>query len=278
MLFEAQTIGYEFFIILKGQVGIAISLKGPDYEDRKKAILESARLPMGKERMPRFKSKFEGVPRSPPNPNSSVVRTTEGYTVFLGDTMLKDINTLGDGASFGEVAIMGNDVCTRNATIFCKKDCYFAVLDKQNFQRIIGEHTQRDINMKVNFLKSSPLFACLADKALNTLIYFLEYRRFQFREVVLRQGDLLKEVVIIKSGRVKVGLSNQIVRRVGIGRPELQVAHLAEPVLHPDLRLQDYILLTEGEVIGEEYIKGKHRLPFSAICDSDSCEVYGLVT
>lgn len=204
VLFEAQTIGYEFFIILKGQVGIGISLKGPDYEVKRKAILESPKINMQAVKVPRFKSKFDGVPRSPPNPYSSVIRTIDGYTVFLVDVMLKDINTLNDGASFGEVAIMGNDVCTRNATIFCKKDCYFAVLDKQNFQRIIGEHTQRDINIKVSFLKSSPLFSCLADKALNTLIYFLTFRRFHYREIILRQGEWLKEVVVIKSGRVKV--------------------------------------------------------------------------
>jgi len=268
VLFEAQTIGYEFFIILKGQVGIGISLKGPDYEEKKKAVLEGPKMPKLPEKVPRFKSKFDGVPKSPANPSSRVIRTPDGYVVFLGDTMLKDINTLGDGASFGEVAIMGNDVCTRNATIFCKKDCYFAVLDKQNFQRIIGEHTQRDINMKVNFLKSSPVFSCLADKALNTLIYFLTYRRFHYREIILRQGDLLKEVVVIKSGSVK------LVKRVGIGRPELNISHLAKPVLLPDNRLQDVILLSEGEVVGEEYIKGKHKLPYSAICDSETCEVF----
>lgn len=204
VLFEANTIGYEFFIILKGSVGIGIGLKGPDYEEKRRAVLESSRLAKPQSKYPRFKSKFEGVPRSPVNPLSSVIRTPEGYVVFLGETMLKDINTLNDGASFGEVAIMGNDVCTRNATIFCKKDCYFAVLDKVNFQRIIGEHTQRDINMKVSFLKQSPIFSCLADKDLNTLIYFLVFRRFKHREFLVKQGEPLKEIFVIKTGRVKV--------------------------------------------------------------------------
>lgn len=67
-------------------------------------------------------------------------------------------------------------------------------------------------------------------------------------------------------------------RQVGIGRPALNVSHLAEPVLHPDYRLQDFILLNAGGVVGQEYIKGKHRLPFSAVCDSDTCEVYDIMT
>lgn len=204
VLFEANTIGYEFFIILRGSVGIGIGLKGPDYEEKRRAVLERQSLPLPHSKLPRFKSRFEGVPRSPANPLSHVIRTVDGYVVFLGDTMLKDINTLNDGASFGEVAIMGKDTCTRNATIFCKKDCYFAVLDKQNFQRIIGEHTQRDISMKVSFLKQSPLFSCLADKSLNTLIYFLVFRRFKYREFLIKQGEPLREIFLIKRGRVKV--------------------------------------------------------------------------
>jgi CRP-like cAMP-binding protein len=204
VLFEAQSIGYEFFVILKGMVSICIGVKGQDHDDRKKQVVDSPKLAFPVRKVARFKSQFKGVPKSPANPFSTVVRNAEGYHVFHGDVLMKQINTLRDGASLGEAAIMGKDTCTRNATIFCKTDCYYAVLDKTNFQRIIGEHTQRDVTSKVQFLKRSTLFSCLPDRSLATLIYFLEPHTFKFRDVVLEQGEQMNKIIIIKSGRVKV--------------------------------------------------------------------------
>lgn len=204
VLFEAQTIGYEFFIILRGTVGIYIPLKQPGYEERRKEVLESADAEAPPKKMPRFKSKFEGVPKSPANPHSIVYFKEDGFHVFHKDVMLKEINSLSDGTSFGEVAIMGKDSCTRNATIFCKADCYFAVLDKANFQRIIGEHTQRELQAKVAFLSKVTIFSLLSEYALGSLIYFLVPRRYNFREPVILQGRELKEIILIRTGRIRV--------------------------------------------------------------------------
>lgn len=221
VLFEAQSIGYEFFVILRGSVSICIGVKGQDHDERKKQVIDSPKLAFPVRKVGRFKSQFEGVPRSPANPFSTVVRTADGYHVFHGDVLMKQINTLRDGASLGEAAIMGSETCTRNATIFCKTDCCFAVLDKANFQRIIGEHTQRDLTSKVQFLKRSSLFSCLPDRALATLIYFLEPHTFKFRDVLLEQGAQMKKIIIVRSGRVKVGTS----QAAGAGGR----ARLAEP-------------------------------------------------
>jgi CRP-like cAMP-binding protein len=66
---------------------------------------------------------------------STVYRKKDGYHVLHKDFWLKNVNTLNAGTSFGEVAIMGKQLCTRNASIFCGKESTFAVLDKDNFQR-----------------------------------------------------------------------------------------------------------------------------------------------
>ncbi len=134
MLFEFGSIGYEFFIILSGAVSIYITLKGETYEEDKATMLESPDVPFPRKlNGDRWKSKFKGVPKSPANIYSTVLRKATGYQVLHKDFWLKNVNTIPAGASFGEVAIMGKQLCTRNATIFCTKECLFAVLDKDNF-------------------------------------------------------------------------------------------------------------------------------------------------
>jgi hypothetical protein len=44
VLFEFGSIGFEFFIILKGEVSIYITLKGENYEEEKQKMLDSTDL------------------------------------------------------------------------------------------------------------------------------------------------------------------------------------------------------------------------------------------
>ena len=187
---------------------MCIAVKGPDYEQRVAHFSDLEQLPMPRRPQARFKSQFDGVPKSPAIVASVVARNVEGYHVFYSDILTKPINSLAEGSSFGEVSLMGKEASLRNATIFCKTDCCFAVLDKNNFQRIIGEHTQRELTYKIGILKQVPIFGALPDRALKTLLYFLVPKKFRYREVVVRQGDVLREILIIKNGQARVGARN----------------------------------------------------------------------
>jgi len=148
-----------------------------------------------------------GVPQSPPNKFSKVLRKEDGYHVLHKDFWLKNINSIPEGGSFGDVAILGKNLCTRNATIFCQRDCYFAVMDKNSFQRIIGEHQERETMSKVNFLQQVRLFSYFHQEQLKTMIYFLEPLEYSFREKILSQGHEIEHFYIIAEGEVKVRLS-----------------------------------------------------------------------
>ena len=50
---------------------------------------------------------------------------------------LKEVNILRAGNSFGELALL-NDNAKRTATIICREDCVFAVMEKQHFKLILG--------------------------------------------------------------------------------------------------------------------------------------------
>lgn len=147
-----------------------------------------------------------GVPKSPVNIHSSVYRRETGYHVFHKDFWLKNVNTLKSGTSFGEVAIMGKQLCTRNATIFCGKESFFAVLDKDNFQRIIGEHKERETMEKINFLRKVAIFSSFEEETIKTLIYFLQIKEFKYREDVIKEGEEINQIFIVKSGKIKVGI------------------------------------------------------------------------
>lgn len=53
------------------------------------------------------------------------------------DYIMKEIKILNAGLSFGELALIENK--PRAATIICKEDCGFAVLDKRNFDVILSK-------------------------------------------------------------------------------------------------------------------------------------------
>lgn len=202
ILFEMESIGYEFFIILRGKVSIMVKIPMSEVEETR--ILSETDVQFKEKLKPRTKSNFEGVPKSPLNLHSTVLRKESGYQVLHRSIILKDIRQLSEGGSFGDAALIKGKSALRNATILCQEDCYFAVLDKENYERIIGEHQQRQINEKLGFLKKSNIFKFMKDQDLGTLIYFFENKFLPFRTVLFNQGDEVDHLYIIKSGSVRV--------------------------------------------------------------------------
>jgi len=205
VLFELDSIGYEFFIILTGRVGIHLRLQLADYEEQKKLILESQDVPFKEDRKPRNKSDFEGVPNSPPVKYSTVMRKGDGYHVLHRTVLLKEVNKLGEGFCFGEAALIKDKSALRNATILCLEDSYFAVLDKANYERIIGEHQQKALMEKVLFFKKAPLFSFMAETIIKTILPFFELNKYPFRHCLFKQRDEVTHLYFIKSGNVRVG-------------------------------------------------------------------------
>ena len=50
--------------------------------------------------------------------------------------ILHEVKELGVGESFGELALINDE--TRNASIKCKEECHFAILNKENYSMILG--------------------------------------------------------------------------------------------------------------------------------------------
>ena len=63
----------------------------------------------------------------------------------------KEVARLKSGQTFGELALMTNQ--PRTASAVCSSDTIFAIIDKKDYQVIIGNALQRQINEKIMFLK-----------------------------------------------------------------------------------------------------------------------------
>ncbi len=63
------------------------------------------------------------------------VWTTFKNSAGYEDRRLEEVRILSHGSSFGELALLENK--PRAATIRCKEACYFAVLEKEEFQSIL---------------------------------------------------------------------------------------------------------------------------------------------
>ncbi len=101
------SIGFEFFIILHGSVGVYIWLELNEklLEERKKN---------------EFYTNYIDV-LYPPN-----------------DRHLTEVRILSAGDSFGELALLGGKSTPRSATIISKEFCHFCVLDRLNFTSILS--------------------------------------------------------------------------------------------------------------------------------------------
>ena len=159
--------GTEFFIILKGEVSVYKREKKQteitnrketatmDYASFRKALEGELLETMAKSMNLSFYGSNNGgdspakgevnSPRYSPSPKSSIFRKKKrnfGSVMKEIDEQPDDdpkkifIKNLQSGASFGELALLENR--PRAATIACKTDCVFAVLEKTHFNTILS--------------------------------------------------------------------------------------------------------------------------------------------
>lgn len=163
----------------------------------------------------RFRSGFKGVAKATSLLHTKVFHNSEGTFVFFKTNLLKDVNTIGEGASFGEAALDPNKSPLRNATILAKTDCFFAVLDKNNYERIIGERMQQERSRKQSILRNIPHLSQLPSTTIDTLIYFLEPKSYSYRDVILEQKEKVTKLYVVYQGSVR------IVKKLKKGESEL---------------------------------------------------------
>lgn len=109
--------------------------------------------------------------------------------------------TLKEGMIFGELGILTGKL--RSATVVCKEDCHFGVMMESDFKNIISVIERKKIYDKFEFFKTF-LIKEISNENLRKLAYAFEKIKFGRGEFVFKEGDICKNIYLIKKGEVQV--------------------------------------------------------------------------
>lgn len=109
----------------------------------------------------------------------------------------KEIATLVVGQSFGEMALINNR--PRYFSVRCLEPTVLGVLQKQDYQIIAKVHFKQ-INEKVEFIRSMDAFKTWSRISIQKLSYFFKSSQYKKGGIVYKEGDLAKDIFIVKEG------------------------------------------------------------------------------
>lgn len=115
---------------------------------------------------------------------------------------LKEIMVLKSGSSFGDLALIEDK--PRSATVLTKTECYFAVLTKNDYQRILANIMKNQKLDLVNFLQVQPMFKNFTKGSLKKMSYCFEELRYTKEQVVYEEGAKIDFLFLIKEGEIKI--------------------------------------------------------------------------
>ena len=120
------------------------------------------------------------------------------------ETMIPSL-LVGAGRSFGELALRKDDVrvkkaLARAASVLCRTNCKFAVMNKADYQSVLEIHDRRRVDYLKQFFKQIPFLALLPRKEINTLHLHTIRLTYQRGNVVCKEGEPSKKIFIIFKG------------------------------------------------------------------------------
>lgn len=109
---------------------------------------------------------------------------------------------LHEGQAFGELALLNDQ--PRAATVKTTRDSTFAILDKKDFQKILGRIENRLIEQKARFFMDMPFLKHWTKTQIHRLIRSFESKSFVRNQVIYNQGDQSSLVYIIQKGEFEI--------------------------------------------------------------------------
>ena len=173
------------------------------------------------------------------------------------------VSSCSKGDAFGELALLNNK--PRAASIVCTWDSHFAVLDKNDYKRILAKVHEMKMTQKVEFLHSLPMFKNWTRIAMQKLTFYFRDKVFQRKQVLYRPGDLPTEIFLIKDGLVQVTKDMQVTTKP---------SHMKTTktfTVHAEL-----VLLGKGESIGHEEAINDTKHSMTYICHSSTVSVLSI--
>jgi len=165
----------------------------------------------------------------------------------------------GRGDSFGELALMTNQV--RAASILCKTDIHFAVLERNDFVRIVGKVKEFLLNQKVDFLKKFPIFTQWTRTAMQKVTYHFREKMYKRKQAAFVIGDEANYLFFIKEGEF------QVLETISHSKSHLNRLQTSSQTV-------EMTLLSSFQIFGEEDILAGHKTrTYTIVCHSTSAQV-----
>ena len=120
----------------------------------------------------------------------------------LTSTTLSLATSLSIGSAFGELALLNNQ--PRAATIRAHTDLTLAVLQKDDYDRILKSAQDMQMREKVKFLRTFPLFRDWTQVALSKLTYFFLEMTYKRGDLVFCEGQNVADVFFLKVGEFQL--------------------------------------------------------------------------
>lgn len=92
----------------------------------------------------------------------------------------------------------------RAATIYWREECYFATLNRDDYQKNIGKAQKKKIEEKTTFLQSFRIFSHFTLQTLQKLTYYIEEIKFNLGQIIYKQGDEPDGVYLVKEGEFEM--------------------------------------------------------------------------
>jgi len=112
--------------------------------------------------------------------------------------LLTQVNILPTGASFGELALLSHN--PRAATIICREECDFAVLEKEDFKKILKSSEEKKLLEEMNFFQSLSIFKNWNFNLVKMLYVNTQTRVCGLHEIVYEENQESEEMFIVQKG------------------------------------------------------------------------------
>lgn len=135
LIFEVNSKGVEFFIILQGNCGVFTRAKGDNDSKDVEAQLVFEPTIKVESGVTRLKSSYSGVPPSYKARDSIIEYREEfGFSIFYRKRMMVKVANLTKGQTFGGMSLSEKiKNGRRGASILAQEDTYCAALDRDSY-------------------------------------------------------------------------------------------------------------------------------------------------
>ena len=124
----------------------------------------------------------------------------------------KLLTNLGSGDGFGEIALRNDQ--PRSASVLATSDCDLALVQKDDYNRILRHLQEEEVKGKILFMKKLPAFRACTEFQLRSLASFMQSKLYDKGSEVLREGILVDRVGFIRKGKCTCSQTVDVSKKV----------------------------------------------------------------